>query len=105
MFKHIGFVGFFIAALLTPPAIAQTAPGPLVDDAWVKANSCADNVLVIDIRNRLGNGSKQDYLDAHIPCAVYSDYLKDGWRKEVSCRPATAGCRFGTAYWRFGHQQ
>lgn len=56
---------------------------PLVDVAWIKANSCNDGVRVLDVRNPIDGGSKTDYLRGHIPCAVHTDYLKGGWRTKV----------------------
>ena len=56
---------------------------PLVDVAWIKANSCNDDVRVLDVRNPIDGGSKTDYLRGHIPCAVHTDYLKGGWRTKV----------------------
>ncbi len=41
----------------------------------------------IDLRNQLGQGSKEAYLGGHIPGAVHSDYLKDGWRTKVDGVP------------------
>lgn len=60
---------------------------PLVDVDWMKANSCNADVRVLDLRNPLDGGSKTDYLRAHIPCAVHTDYLKGGWRTEVNKIP------------------
>ena len=60
---------------------------PLVDASWMKANSCNSNVRVLDIRNALDGGSKTDYMRGHIPCAVYTDYLKGGWRTMVNKVP------------------
>ncbi len=51
-----------------------------MDVEWIKANSCGEGVRVLDIRNSLDGGSQTDYLRGHIPCAVYTDYMKDGWR-------------------------
>ncbi|MFK5913710.1 MAG: sulfurtransferase [Woeseiaceae bacterium] len=65
---------------LSSAALGST---PLVDANWVKANSCNSNVRVLDIRNALDGGSKTAYLRGHIPCAVYTDYLKGGWRTKV----------------------
>lgn len=73
-------LAFGIAFSIGGVALANT---PLVDVNWVKSNSCNSDVRVIDIRNRLDGGSKTDYLKGHIPCAVYSNYLKDGWRAKV----------------------
>ncbi len=52
------------------------AAQPLVDVEWVKANSGKDNVVFIDFRG------KADYLRAHIPGAVHSQYggPKSQWR-------------------------
>lgn len=63
------------------------AAQPLVDVDWIKANSCKPGVVVVDIRNALDGHSKTDYLRGHIPCAVYSDYMKDGWRSKVENVP------------------
>ncbi len=56
------------------------APGPLVDVAWVKANLGTPGLVFLDVRGPLGGASKAHYLRAHIPGAIYSNYLKDGWR-------------------------
>lgn len=68
------------ALLLGAGSMALADNQPLVDVDWIKANSCSDGVRVLDIRNRLDGGSRTDYLRGHIPCAAYTDYLKDGWR-------------------------
>jgi thiosulfate/3-mercaptopyruvate sulfurtransferase len=60
---------------------------PLVDANWVKVNSCNKGVRVLDIRNALDGGSKTSYMRGHIPCAVYTDYLKGGWRTLVNKVP------------------
>ena len=56
------------------------AAQPLVDAEWVKANIGKPDVVFLDVRGKLAGKSKADYLKAHIPGAVYTDYLKDGWR-------------------------
>ncbi|MBC8212209.1 MAG: sulfurtransferase [Gammaproteobacteria bacterium] len=76
-----------IGLLLFGLAPLATASTPLVDVDWIKANSCNKNVRVLDIRNALDGGSKIDYLQGHIPCAVYTDYLKGGWRSMVNKVP------------------
>ena len=60
---------------------------PLVDAAWVKAHTGQANVVVLDIRNKLGDGSEDAYRQGHIPGAVYSDYLQAGWRADVDGVP------------------
>ncbi len=73
-------LGWFLAPLLFLMAAVAGANQPLVDVAWVKSNIGKENVVFLDVRGRLAGLSKADYLRAHIPGAVYTDYLKDGWR-------------------------
>ncbi|MGF1628411.1 MAG: sulfurtransferase [Kiloniellaceae bacterium] len=75
-----------LAAL--PGAIAADAVRPLVDVAWLLENSGRDDLVVLDVRNELGGGSEAVYRAGHIPGAVYSDYLKSGWRTEIDGVPA-----------------
>jgi len=74
------------ATLLGLSSVAWGAT-PLVDADWMKSNSCNSDVRVLDIRNALDGGSKTDYMRGHIPCAVYTDYLKGGWRTMVNKVP------------------
>jgi thiosulfate/3-mercaptopyruvate sulfurtransferase len=78
--------GLTFGALSLISSLAFAAE-PVVDVNWIKNNSCNDNVRVLDIRNPLDGGSRNDYLKGHIPCAVYSDYLKGGWRAGVNKVP------------------
>lgn len=60
------------------------AAEPLVDVNWVKANIGKPGIVFLDLR-----GSKADYLRAHVPGAIYTDYAKDGWRvKDKNGTPA-----------------
>ena len=63
------------------------AAEPLVDINWIKAHSCDEGVRVLDIRNPIDGGSRTAYLQGHIPCAVYTDYLAGGWRSVVDGVP------------------
>lgn len=74
------------ATLLGLSSVAWGAT-PLVDANWMKSNSCNSDVRVLDIRNALDGGSKTAYMRGHIPCAVYTDYLKGGWRTMVNKVP------------------
>ncbi|MGI9333147.1 MAG: sulfurtransferase [Gammaproteobacteria bacterium] len=56
---------------------------PLVDGQWMQAHLDNDAVVVLDVRNKLDGGSRATYEQGHIPGAVYSDYLNDGWRIKV----------------------
>lgn len=73
------FAAVSAVALLGFSGLASAAQ-PLVDVDWVKSHSCDQGVRVLDIRNPLDGGSQTDYLRGHIPCAVYTNYLKGGWR-------------------------
>ena len=66
---------FVIAAMSA--AIAAT---PLVDAAWLENRLGNDGIVLIDLRNKIDGGSYETYLEGHIPSALHSDYLKDGWR-------------------------
>src|SRR3546814_19768367 len=70
------------------PAAAEAVP-PLVDPAWLAANGGRDGRVVLDVRNELGGGGGEAaYRAGHIPGAVYSNYLRSGWRTEMDGVPA-----------------
>lgn len=73
-------LGLLIAAAMVLLASRAFAAQPLVDAAWVKQNIAKPGIVFLDARGKLAGKSKADYLKAHIPGAVYTDYLKDGWR-------------------------
>lgn len=68
-------------------SVLAASPQPLVDVGWIKANSCKPDVVVLDVRSEIDGGSQMDYLRGHIPCAIYSDYMKGGWRTKVNNVP------------------
>ncbi len=87
------------AARATEPAAGATSGlpsgptiGPLVDVAWVKANLGTLDLVFLDLRGPLGGASRVHDLQAHIPGAIYSDYLRDGWR--ITDKNGTAGSGF-----------
>lgn len=55
---------------------AALAADPLVNPAWAVANAGKPGIVFVDLQ------PSKDYLDAHIPGAVNSNYGKDGWRVE-----------------------
>ncbi|MEM7224945.1 MAG: sulfurtransferase [Pseudomonadota bacterium] len=81
MRKTLIFLTLFLFA--ATPVVARAAT-PLVDVDWLKENAQRPEVVILDVRNKLGGGSKDAYLAGHIPGAVYSDYLRDGWRTKVN---------------------
>lgn len=78
---------FLVALLALAPAHAASSASPLVDAAWLKAHAEDPGVVVLDVRNKLGGGSEDAYRAGHVPGAVYSDYLNDGWRATVDGVP------------------
>lgn len=59
---------------------AAVAATPLVDTGWLANNIDDDRLVLIDLRNKIDGGSFDTYLEGHIPSAIHSDYLQDGWR-------------------------
>ncbi len=51
---------------------------PLVSPQWLAAH--ASDVCVLDIRSAVDGGGAAAYEQAHVPGAVHTDYVKDGWR-------------------------
>ena len=37
-------------------------------------------MVIVDLRNKIDKGSYETFLEGHIPGAIHSDYLQDGWR-------------------------
>jgi thiosulfate/3-mercaptopyruvate sulfurtransferase len=68
------------ALILSLAATVAAHAKPLVDVEWLTGNLGNDNVVLIDLRNKIDGGSYDTYLEGHIPSAIHSDYLKDGWR-------------------------
>lgn len=73
-----------LTATLGAFSISAQAAEPLVDVDWVKANIGKPDVVFLDVRGKIAGKSKADYLRGHIPGAVYTAYLKDGWRAKDS---------------------
>ena len=84
LMKHL--IHRAISLALTPllflvtAATAASAATPLVDTAWLAGKLTNDKLVLIDLRNKIDGGSYDTYLEGHIPSAIHSDYLQDGWR-------------------------
>ena len=63
--------------------IKSYAAEPLVSVDWLKSNLSNEKLIILDIRNKIDGGSKDAFEVSHIPTAVYSNYLEDGWRTTV----------------------
>ena len=77
---------------------------PLVDASKLERKLVDETLSLIDLRNKLDGGSYETYLERHIPSAVHSNYLRDGW---LVCRDAVVGLlpessRFGALARRLG---
>ena len=73
------FIQFATAlTLVIAPVIAFASP--LVSPAWLSDNLDNSNLVIIDLRNKIDEGSYETFLEGHIPGSIHSDYLKDGWR-------------------------
>lgn len=68
-------------AALCGSAVAQAAT-PLISVEWAVANIGKPGIVFLDVRGRLAGASKEDYLRGHIPGAIWTNYLKDGWRNQ-----------------------
>ena len=77
-----------LAGLSVGPSIADTPTTPLVDANALQGIACGPDVVVLDVRSEQIDGqSSGDYAQGHVPCAIHSDYIKDGWRAKVAGVP------------------
>lgn len=56
--------------------VPALAADPLVNVSWLKDRLGQPGLVVLDVQ------SPADYLKAHIPGAVHTDFAKSGWREE-----------------------
>lgn len=67
---------------LTGPVLAEAPTAtPLVSTQWLSENLENDHVIVLDTRSPIAKSGKEDYLKAHIPGALWSEY-PGFWRTE-----------------------
>lgn len=78
----------FTLSILAAPALAADA-GPLVDADWVKANAGKENVVILDIRDKVAETELGD--TPYIEGAVVAPYASAGWRTEID--GSRASCR------------
>ena len=67
--------------LLIVPAVALASP--LVSPAWLSENLDDTKLVIVDIRNKIDEGSYETFLEGHIPGAIHSDFEKHFIRAEV----------------------
>ena len=79
MSRLLALVLAFASSLVL--ADSDKAP-PLVDVDWLSANLNRDELVILDVRSGIDNGGdRSTFEDGHIPGAVYSHYVNDGWRE------------------------
>ena len=83
---RIALVTFALAFGFAAPALAQTSENrPLVDAEWVKSNSGKEDVVILDIRDKVEETELGD--KPYIANAVVAPYASAGWRTEVNGIP------------------
>jgi thiosulfate/3-mercaptopyruvate sulfurtransferase len=82
---RIAALAFSLVVALATPAFAEQAAGPLVDAAWVKSHLGKDNVVILDIRDKVGETDLGD--KPYIAGAVAAPYSTAGWRTEINGVP------------------
>ena len=62
--------------------IAQpsTVVEPLIAPEWLAGRLDDRDLLILDIRSVVDGGGSDAYEAGHIPGAIHTDYVKDGWR-------------------------
>jgi thiosulfate/3-mercaptopyruvate sulfurtransferase len=81
MFNAISTVIFraVVAASFSLVAGLALAAEPLVTPDWVSQRLGSDDIVVLDLRTTIAKSGKDDYLKAHIPGAIWSNY-PGAWR-------------------------
>ena len=75
------FTATLLLALTSFGAVAQSVSiQPLVETSWVNERLSSDNLVLIDLRNKIDGGNYETWLEGHVPGSVHSDYLNAGWR-------------------------
>lgn len=54
---------------------------PLVSVDWLERHLGDDDLVVVDVRSGIDGSDRATFEESHIPGAVYSNYVKAGWRQ------------------------
>lgn len=68
---------FFLFFLLT--FSLEISSQPLVSSTWLSKNLCDKNIKIIEV-----GSSYNSYLVEHIKCSQFTNFYKDGWRKNIN---------------------
>lgn len=67
--------------------MSETAFSGLVAPDALLARLGDDSLFILDIRSAIDGGGRAAYEAGHIPGAVHTDYVADGWRAKVGNAP------------------
>lgn len=67
--------------------MSSTAVTGLISPEVIADRLGDDSLVILDIRSSIDGGGKTAYEASHIPGAVHSDYVADGWRARVGNAP------------------
>ncbi|KPH77343.1 sulfurtransferase [Bosea vaviloviae] len=67
--------------------MSETAFAGLISPEALQAGLGDGNLVIIDIRSSVDGGGKAAYEAGHVPGALHSDYVVDGWRAKVGNAP------------------
>ncbi len=74
-----------LAALVLSAMAGHVSAAPLVDPAWLRQHLHDSNLVVIDVYD--SPSQRAVFESGHIPGALFTAFLKDGWRTEVNGIP------------------
>lgn len=60
--------------------LPSSAIEPLIAPEWLAGRLGDHDLLILDIRSVVDGGGRDAYEAGHIPAAIHTDYVKDGWR-------------------------
>ena len=66
----------YVICVLVLSKITIVEAQSLVDVNWLEGKTCDDNLIVLEVHR-----GKKNYELAHIPCSVYTNFYKNGWRE------------------------
>lgn len=64
-----------------PLAAGARSMEPLVSVDWLERHLGGDDLVVVDVRSGIDGSDRATFEEGHIPGAVYSNYVKAGWRQ------------------------
>jgi thiosulfate/3-mercaptopyruvate sulfurtransferase len=85
MTRKIRFLFAAISALFLAAAAIPASAAPLVNVNWLRQNLHDKNLVVIEVYDT--NNQQAVYKSGHIPGAVFTAFLQDGWRTTVNGIP------------------